>query len=273
MFKVGEIKTAGLFLDFCVSRPMKNLFFFFYSNLSSSHLASIWVYQNHMPVKVVVKGCCNSDCVTSAHFGCLQFGEAVAVCTWGSWRESEGLQGCCNWLCDSGSVWSFTLCSGGGSLYCRQLEGTCAHWPCGCLSKSVLALLLPWMELFQLHAVFSPLYTPPSCSVSFDKFVCRACLSWSLCHCLPVSVYACKPTCLHEIVPPALIGAGCSQYVLSCYFACVRMCVYTCRPHICLCLLKWSYLSQHSSPMMGWMEGRRGWGSREAPRAAEQRPS
>lgn len=109
----------------------------------------------------------------------------------------------------------------------------------------------PAMELFQLHAVLFPLYTPPGCSVSFDKFVCRPRLSWSLCHCLPVSVCACKPTCSHEIVPPALIGAGRSQYVLSCYFACVRMCVYTCRPHICLCLLKWSYLSQHSSPMMG----------------------
>lgn len=34
-----------------------------------------------------------------------------------------------------------------------------------------------------------------------------------------------------------------------CIFVCVRACAR--RPHDCLCLLKWSYRSQHSSPMTG----------------------
>lgn len=118
-----------------------------------------------------------------------------------------------------------------------------------------------FLILFQLHYMFWSHSTTPSYSVDFDNslFAGHVCLGLCVIVCLSVFVHASPHACI-RLCPATLKGVGCSQYVLSCYFAFVCMCVCACtyRPYICVCLLKWSYLSQHSSPMTGGMEGSRG---------------
>lgn len=67
-------------------------------------------------------------------------------------------------------------------------------------------------------------------------------------------------TCAHEMAEPlnfTMWEASCSKRLLFCCFAFVCVCVCVrpgaCaqRPYDCLRLLKWSYRSQHSSPMTG----------------------
>ena len=51
-----------------------------------------------------------------------------------------------------------------------------------------------------------------------------------------------------------------------------RVFVFGCIPYASVCVrLKWSYLSQHSSPMTGGMEGGRGGGS--GPKRVQWQPS
>lgn len=72
--------------------------------------------------------------------------------------------------------------------------------------------------------------------------------------CVQGLINACarKPTCLHEIVEPLLlkVSDAANMFKLFC------ICVCTSDP-TSVCLLKWSYLSQHSSPMTGGIDGSR----------------
>lgn len=88
MFNVEKKKKNSWSISRLRCVPFSFFFFFlpspslslpYNSSPPSCHLAPNRLYQNHMPAKVVVQGCRNSGCVTSAQFDRLWFGAAAAA--------------------------------------------------------------------------------------------------------------------------------------------------------------------------------------------------